>query len=235
MANGAVEVFKYEEPLPCKVQSGQQVTAGTLVELTGGASYEVKTAALGSTKVVGMAMHDADGDDPDRNMVPVAVQGVWRAASSGLISPGHLVSAGAAGSVQRLGAVDEVVTVTNTATSGTYEVTINGQATSPEIAWNASLATIKTALEALSSVGVDDIALAGTPASYTITFRKALASADITITIDDTNATGGTVSLVETTAGAAPSTPTYATTVGQALTANTGIPGTIVEFVLHAA
>ncbi len=54
--------------------------------------------------------------------------------------------------------VQHVYTVTGAGTSGTFTLTYDGQTTTA-IAYNASAATIKTALEVLSTVTVDDIAV----------------------------------------------------------------------------
>lgn len=92
--------------------------------------------------------------------------------------------------------VDEVQTITmndgHAATGGTFTITFDGQTTSA-IAYNASAATIKTALEALSNVAVDDISVSGT-----------LSGGTITLTFDGTNFTETdvaevTVSLASTT------------------------------------
>lgn len=54
--------------------------------------------------------------------------------------------------------VQHVYTVTGAGTSGTFTLTYEGKTTSA-IAYNANAATIKTALEVLSTVAVDDIAV----------------------------------------------------------------------------
>ncbi len=102
MANGAVEIYKSEEPIPCKVAAGGTVTAGRVVKLSGAASYEVVTGTAASVPL-GVAMHDADGNNPDANFCPVALQGVWRLVASGAIDEGALVITGASGKVATIG------------------------------------------------------------------------------------------------------------------------------------
>lgn len=55
-------------------------------------------------------------------------------------------------------AIQHVYTVTGAGSSGTFTLTYDGQTTT-DIAYNANAATIKTALEVLSTVTVDDIAV----------------------------------------------------------------------------
>lgn len=105
---------------------------------------------------------------------------------------------------------DEVQTFTlyGTPTGGTFTLTYDGQTTGA-IAYNASAATVDTALEALSNIGAGDVAVTGGPlpgSALTITFGGALADTDVAeITCDPGSLTGGSisVSVAETTAGAA--------------------------------
>lgn len=104
---------------------------------------------------------------------------------------------------------DEVqtLTITGTPTGGTFTLSFNG-ATTTAIAYNASAATIDTAMEALSTIGTGDIAvtggaLPGTPVVFT--FTGALSGMDVpTIIVDDALLTGGTdpaAAIVVTTQG----------------------------------
>lgn len=86
---------------------------------------------------------------------------------------------------------NEVQTVTVSATSGTYTLTYSGQTTSA-IAFDATAATVKTALEALSTIGSGNTTVTGNAGGpYTITFIGALGDTDVpTITSDATNLAG---------------------------------------------
>lgn len=69
------------------------------------------------------------------------------------------------------------------ATAGQYKLTFSGQQTA-DIAFNATAANIVSALEALSNVGVGDVAVAGPTVSgterlYYITFQGDLAEEDV--------------------------------------------------------
>lgn len=103
--------------------------------------------------------------------------------------------------------VNEVQTIaqaTGTSTAGTFKLTLDGEQTAA-IAYNASAATIQTALEALDNVAPNSIiaaggALPGTP--VTLTFTDAWAEQDVpAITVDNTSNTGGTYAVTETTKG----------------------------------
>lgn len=85
------------------------------------------------------------------------------------------------------------VSLTGGPTGGTFTLTFDGQTTGA-IAYNATAATVKTALEALSNIAVDDIATAGgpLPAAVTVTFQNALGNRDVVeMTGDGTSLTGG--------------------------------------------
>ena len=102
-------------------------------------------------------------------------------------------------------AVDEVQTISSTATGGTFTLSFGGQTTAA-LAFGASAAQIDTALEALSTIGAGNITCAGgpLPANVTATFAGTLAGQDAAlITVDNTNMTGGTASIAETTPGRA--------------------------------
>ena len=90
-------------------------------------------------------------------------------------------------------AVDEVQTITidPTVTGGTFTLTYDGETTSA-IAYNASAATVETALEALSPIpGVTVAGSAGGP--WTVTFNTTTVSGvDVDLlTADESNLTGG--------------------------------------------
>ena len=90
----------------------------------------------------------------------------------------------------------QVVTITGGPTGGTFTLTFEGQTTGP-IAYNASTATVVTALEALSNIGVGDVGITGSAGGpYTVTFQAALAGSDRQqMTGSGASLTGGSVSV----------------------------------------
>ncbi|MBW7990121.1 MAG: flagellar hook-basal body complex protein [Planctomycetes bacterium] len=102
-------------------------------------------------------------------------------------------------------AVNEVQTISSTATGGTFTMSFGDQTTAA-LTWDDSAADIQTALEALSTIGTGNVACAGgpLPAGVTATLGVTLAGQDVAmITVDNTNMTGGTASVAETTTGRA--------------------------------
>lgn len=66
----------------------------------------------------------------------------------------------------------QAVTITGTPVGGTFTITYGGQTTTA-IAYNATAATVRAALEALSNIGVGDVTVTGGPGPatpYTVTF-----------------------------------------------------------------
>lgn len=88
----------------------------------------------------------------------------------------------------------QTVTVTGSPTGGTFKLIYSGQTTGT-IAWNASAATVQTALEALSNIGVGDVAVTGGPGPgtpWTVTFTGALGSTNVAaMTLTANLLTGG--------------------------------------------
>lgn len=82
--------------------------------------------------------------------------------------------------VEEVVAVNEVQTLTILANGGTYTLTYDGETTTP-LAYNASAATIQTALRALSNIGATDVNVSGTGTTRTITFVNALAATDVVL------------------------------------------------------
>lgn len=104
---------------------------------------------------------------------------------------------------------DEVQTlaITGTPTGGTFTLTYDGQTTAA-IAYNASAATVQTALEALSNIAPGDVACTGGTLPGTavvVTFGGSLADTNVPLmTTNSGSLTGGTsptASVVETTSG----------------------------------
>lgn len=98
-------------------------------------------------------------------------------------------------------AANAVQTITVTATAGTFTLTFDGDTTG-DIAYNASNSTVQTALEGLDGIGTGDVAVTGSTGTYVLTFGGALAGRAVAlIVVDDEEATGGTVTIANTTVG----------------------------------
>lgn len=100
---------------------------------------------------------------------------------------------------------NDVQTVTVGATGGTYklkvEYPVGNIQTTAALAFGASNATIQSALQALSNVGSGNAVVTGT-GPFTVTFQGNLAALPIPVmTVDNTAATGGTVTVAHTTTG----------------------------------
>lgn len=72
---------------------------------------------------------------------------------------------------------EQTVTISN-ADGGTFTLTYSGQTTSA-IAYGATAAAVKAALEALSNIAVDDVAVVKASDVYTVTFQGALAETNV--------------------------------------------------------
>lgn len=98
----------------------------------------------------------------------------------------------------------EVQTINlGSATAGTITITFDG-ATTGNIAFNATAATVQTALEALPNVGPGDIVVTGgpLPGTVTLTFGGQYLGKNVPeVTVTPTGLTGGTVTVATTTQG----------------------------------
>lgn len=98
------------------------------------------------------------------------------------------------------------LTITGTPTGGTFTVTVAGRTTAG-VAYNASAATLRAAIEALSNVSPGDVTVTGSAGGpYTITFGGQLAETDLAVSSSGASLTGGTspaATTVETTPGVA--------------------------------
>ena len=103
------------------------------------------------------------------------------------------------------GRVSEVQTITIDATGGTFTVTFEG-ATTAAIAWNATAAAFKAALEALPTIQPGDITVSLATLVYTVTFVGKFAGENVTaMTTSAASLTGGasTATVATATAGGA--------------------------------
>ena len=116
---------------------------------------------------------------------------------------------GASGSINE----QQEVTLTGSPAGGTFTLTYDGQTTSG-IAYNASAATVKTALEALSNIGSGDVAVDGDAGGpWTVTFQGALAATNVVeMTGSGASLTGGATQTYTTTTSTTPSGPNWFTT-----------------------
>lgn len=100
-------------------------------------------------------------------------------------------------------AVNEVQTITMTATGGTFTITIGGQTTSA-LPYNETNANVLAALLALSTVDTGDIAVSGPAGTYVLTYGADYAGQDVPMAVLGVGSlTGGTATIAETTKGAA--------------------------------
>ena len=101
-------------------------------------------------------------------------------------------------------AVDEVQTLSSTATGGTFTLSFGGE-TTIALDFGDSAADIQAALEDLSTIGAGNVSCAGgdLPADVTITFEGDLAGQDVAMITINSSLTGGTASIAETTTGRA--------------------------------
>jgi hypothetical protein len=99
----------------------------------------------------------------------------------------------------------QTVTITGSPTGGTFTLTFGAQTTST-IAFNASAATVQTALQALSSIGASNATVTGSAGGpWTVDFSGSLAdTAQSLMTANGSGLTGGTspgVSIARTQSG----------------------------------
>jgi hypothetical protein len=99
----------------------------------------------------------------------------------------------------------QTLTITGGPTGGTWTGTYAGQTTGA-IPFNATAATVRTALEALSTIGVGNVSVTGSAGGpYTVTFIGTLAGANLAqMTASGAGLTGGTapsVAVATITAG----------------------------------
>lgn len=100
----------------------------------------------------------------------------------------------------------QTITITGAPTGGSFSLTFGGQTTAA-IAYNATAATVQTALQGLSSIGAGNATVSGSAGGpYTVTFVSALAATNVAQIVAVGTFTGGTspaITVVTTTGGAA--------------------------------
>jgi hypothetical protein len=134
-------------------------------------------------KTVTTAMAHAPAS-ADKTLLITAIDGVVTAL-------GNAVTASQSGNAQAW-----TLTVTGSPTGGTYEVTvvddINGTQTLT-LAYNASAATVQAAFRTLTGTGysLTTVSATGTTPNFTHTVQFKGTRADVTITVDDSELTGG--------------------------------------------
>ncbi|MGI8996773.1 MAG: hypothetical protein ACR2GW_08910, partial [Pyrinomonadaceae bacterium] len=100
---------------------------------------------------------------------------------------------------------DEVQTITVTATGGTFTIAFTFEGlteTTPALAFNATAAVVKAALENLRSIKPGNVTVALSGGVYTVTFVGDLAKANVpALVVDGAALTGGTATVATTTSG----------------------------------
>ncbi len=111
------------------------------------------------------------------------------------------VTAGAAGTNEK-----QRITLAGTPTGGTFALSFGGQTTGI-IPFNASAATVDSALEGLSSIGAGNVTTTGSAGDWTVEFTGALAGTDVALIAGDgTLLTGAANVTVSTTTQGSPGT-----------------------------
>lgn len=94
----------------------------------------------------------------------------------------------------------QTITVNGAPTGGTFDVSYGGQTAT--VAYSATAAALKSALETLSSIGAGNVDVSKASNVYTVTFKGALANANVAaMTVDSTGLTGGTSPTVAVATG----------------------------------
>jgi hypothetical protein len=95
----------------------------------------------------------------------------------------------------------QLVTVTGLNSSGKFTLTFDGEVTTP-LAYNASAATVQTALRALSSIGAGNVTVSGNDGGpYTVTFVSELAKTDVSLITGDCHNEVQTITITNGAAG----------------------------------
>ncbi|MCX2931407.1 hypothetical protein ORI20_14070 [Mycobacterium sp. CVI_P3] len=161
-------------------------------------SPDTPTLSLVGTITQQFTLTDSNGNDR-------TVGALWKSSDSTKVT---VTPAGLATAVAITPApANEVQTITLSGTpTGTYPVRFKGSAWSSPIAPNASSSSLKSILEALSTIGSGNVNVAGTAGGpYTVTFQGALANTPVpTLEVDNTDLSGGAAAVSIATEGVAP-------------------------------
>lgn len=115
----------------------------------------------------------------------------------------------------------QVVSLLGSPSGGTFTLTYSGQTTG-NIAYNASAATVQTALEALSNIGSGDVTVTGSAPIWGVEFTGALAATDVSLmTGNGANLTGGSGTITVTQAAASPLNEKQTVTLSEGVTGGT--------------
>ncbi len=181
---------------------------------TGNIAYDADAAtvdaALENLSNIGVGdVAVTGGPGPDTDWIVEFTSTLAGAPQVDLIADGALLSGadvtvsetqGGSGSQNEI----QTISIPNTISDGTLTLTYNGQTTGT-IAYNANAATVKSTLEALTNIEVDDVAVTGGPGPGTdwiVEFQNNLGLTDLVLMAGDgTNLVGRTASVVETTPG----------------------------------
>lgn len=164
----------------------------TAAALVAAAALVLSAAALTiSTNPITFPAVTLDGTDQTVNGSASA----WRADATGE-SGGWSVTVSSTGFEG-----GEVQEISNNATGGTFTLTFDGQTTAA-IDYNATAATVQSALEALSNIADVSIEGAGTSSDpWVVSFVDPGRQNVAQMTADDTNLTGGTSTITTTVEG----------------------------------
>ena len=187
--------------------SGQ--TTGTIAYNADAATVD---AALENLSNIGAGdVITTGGDGPGTDWIVEFTGALAGAPQVALVADGALLSGddvtvsvtqGGSGSQNEI----QTVAIQNVISGGTFTLTYNGQTTGT-IAYNAAAATVKTALESLTNIAVDDVSITGGPGPGTdwiVEFQNNLGLTDVVLMAGDgTNLVGRTASVTETTPGVA--------------------------------
>lgn len=124
----------------------------------------VALSTIGSGNVTVVPAQDANG-----TVIPNRFRVILTVATSTLTGNATNLVNATASTVEVDG---NTVTLTNAPTGGTYTLTFGAQNTSP-LAYNASPATVQSALASLTNIGPGNVTVTGTPTSYTVTLAAA--------------------------------------------------------------
>jgi hypothetical protein len=109
-------------------------------------------------------------------------------------------NSGVSGRYYRSGDAVQVATINGTPTGGTFTITVGGQTTAP-IAYNATAATVQSAIQALAGASTSTATVAGSAGGpYTITFTGPASP----VSVNQTGLTGGTAATSRATIAQSP-------------------------------